>query len=240
MMSSKVASTSAKLENPGVKLDTSRVGQKFHFLENARVGETIRFSYDGGSNPGGIRTVLVQAVEGEGVKGATLERDGAFRSYLDRHRTGMMEVVAPFTKDIASVPAVAPSPAKVVGGLVENRVRFDAAKSALLAVLTAEQLAALYQQHVAKDSKGVSYDSAKGELVVKTTPPPASFDTERRSASRFTVKNGDGKRKAEIFLYSGNMIGVDGYGISFTSSVSVTPAKLLEILQEVLAEPVPF
>lgn len=214
-----------QLENPGVKLDVSRVGRTVPYLEDARVGETIRFVYQGGSEDA-TRTVLVQAVEGEGVKGATLERDGAFRSYLDRNRVGSVAIVSPFVKD---------SEASATPVLVENRVRFDAAKSALLAVLTAEQLAELYKQHVAKDSKGVTYDANKGELVVKTDPPPATFNTERFREDRFHIAN-NGK-KLEIFLYAGNKVGIDHHAngsMAFTSS-NVTPQILLDELKKLLA-----
>lgn len=223
-----------KLANPGVKLDVSRVGKSVSYLEDANVGETIQFEYQGGSDVGGTRTVLVQAVEGEGIKGATLERDGAFRSYLDRNRIGTVAIVSPFVKDKDA--EVAPAPA-IVGSLVENRVRFDAAKSALLAVLTAEQLAALYQQHVAKDSKGVSYDASKGELVVKTEPPKPTFHKGSiTEAHKFGVKGPKGT--VNVFVYEGGQIGIDhddNKGHRVFAARSVTPADLAKALSEVLA-----
>lgn len=225
---------SEKLANPGVKLDLSRVGKTISYLEDAHVGETIQFEYDGGSTPGEVRTVLVQVIEGEGIKGATLERDGDFRSYLDRNRVGIVTITDPFTKDAE----VSPVPAKAVGGLVENRVRFDAAKAALLAVLTAEQLASLYQQHVAKDSKGVSYDSAKGELVVKTEPPKPTFEKGGdTSAHSFTVKGPNGT--VEVYVYEGGkQVGIahtDKTGKHVRDTRNVKPEDLANSLNEVLA-----
>lgn len=220
----------AKLKNPGVTLNVSRVGKRLDYLEEALVGETIQFDYCAGSEDG-MRTVLVQKVnkDTEGVEGMTQERDGSYRSYLDKNREGTVTVVAPFVEVSDSNP--------------KNRVRFDAARSTLLASLTAEQIAELYKQHVAKDSLAVSYDKATGEIVVENKPVEPKFGIPLSgSTAAFSVSGPGGT--LQFYPYEK---GANGVGLSFIptgkknsyddggyDSRFATPKDLLELLKKTL------
>lgn len=235
---------STLLKNPGVDLNVSRVGQRLDYLENAKVGETIQFHYTAGSEDG-VRTVLVQKVnvDSEGIEGMTKERDGSYRSYLDKNRVDDVEVVSPFVE----ANKVAPAPAPVVASPKKNtnRVRFDAARQTLLASLTAEQIATLYKQHVAKDSLAVSYDKATGEIVIETKPvePKYVVSTTGGIGAAFAVTGPGGT--LTFYPYER---GRDGVGLNFVpagkkdaysgdggfDSRHTTPAKMLELLKKTL------
>lgn len=201
---SMVKKSAAKLlANPGVDLNVSRVGQRLDYLENAKVGETIQFHYTAGSEDG-VRTVLVQKVnvDSEGIEGITKEREGSYRSYLDKNRVDDVEVVSPFVE----ANKVAPAPAAN-----KSRVRFDAARQTLLASLTAEQIATLYKEHVAKDSLAVSYDKATGEIVVETKPVEPKFGIPLpHSTAAFSITGPGGT--LQFYPYEK---GANGVGLSF-------------------------
>lgn len=151
-----------------IHLDVSRVGQQLTYLEDAQVGETIQFHYTGGSGPG-LRTVLVQKVDSraEVIEGITLERDGQYRRYSDNEAT-QIYVVQPFVSDEQPTAVVVPSVQPAVNSQL---VRFDAARDAIAAKLTAEQITELYAKYIVGDDATVSYDANTGSVVV--TPKPA-------------------------------------------------------------------
>lgn len=237
---SMVKKSAAKLlANPGVVLKTNRVGSQLEYLEDAKVGETIQFHYTAGSEDG-VRTVLVQKVnvDSEGIEGMTKERDGSYRSYLDKNRVDDVEVVSPFVEALAP-PAPVASPNKNV-----NRVRFDAARSTLLASLTAEQIATLYKQHVAKDSLAVSYDKVTGEIVVETKPVKPNFHAPKpNSTAEFAITGPGGTLQFFPYAKGANGVGLNFVeagknshydGVNGFDSRTPTPEKLLELLKKTL------
>jgi len=175
-----------------LEVKSDRVGQSFVYADSAKVGETVRFNYTGGSEVG-PRTVLVVKVDDQGLEGLTLERDGGYRRYDDSSIDGRITVVAPFVGTSS-------------GSTTERRVRFDDAGVALLASLTGEQLAELYGQYVSTEGVGTKYDANTGEVVVELPEPSTSVkavDNELR------IVNKAGKTLT-IYLYTniGNEVGL--------------------------------
>jgi hypothetical protein len=70
---------------------------KYRTMHSVIKGETIRFKYNSGSNPG-YRTVLVVNKDETGFSGVCLERGCEWRRFLFRHCDGGHECVLPFVK----------------------------------------------------------------------------------------------------------------------------------------------
>ena len=178
----------------GMELLTDRVGEEFTYADELRVGETVKFRYSGGSEDG-PRTVLVVKVYDGSFEGLTLERDGGYRKYLDENVFGFNQftIVEPFVKHTPAVSG-------------ERRVRFDEAGTALLASLTGEQLAELYDKHVAIEGIGTEFDAKTGEVVVKL-PAPKVNKIEKvscNSGSSHVIFRNTNDKQFALYLYGGD------------------------------------
>lgn len=209
------------LENPvidveipyGVSLDVSRLGE-YIASDEVEVGETVRFDYFDGET----RNVLVTSTNNVGFKGLTLERDGNYRSYLNRKIYRSIKVVQPFVHETKK-------------GF--KRVRFDEAGDALLASLSGEQLAELYGKYVALEGDGAGFDSVSGEVVVKL-PEPSSAKFIRVENTDYPLVIAKGNRHFNLFLYQKKQevgICVDG-GLN---EENITPEQLRDELVKFLA-----
>jgi len=203
----------------GVELQTHRVGSRLTYLDNAQVGETIRFTYSGGSEHG-QRTVLVVKVDGKGVEGLTLERDGAYRRYTEYNVGGEIRVVEPFVRGSST-------------NSIEKRVRFDDAGTALVASLSGEQLAELYNKYVALEGDGASFDANTGEVVVKLPEPKENKIVDAKS-HLVVFENTRGKKfYLHIYSHFGD-IGFHNYE-SGADNAKATPDALLTELTRFLS-----
>lgn len=70
---------------------------KYRTMHSVIKGETIKFKYNSGSQPG-YRTVLVVNKDENGFSGVCLERGCEWRRFLFKHCEGGHECVAPFVK----------------------------------------------------------------------------------------------------------------------------------------------
>ena len=70
---------------------------KYRTMSSVINGETIKFKYNSGSQPG-YRTVLVVNKDEKGFSGVCLERGCEWRRFLFKHCEGGHECVAPFVK----------------------------------------------------------------------------------------------------------------------------------------------
>ena len=210
------------VEVPGsISLDTSRVGKNLVYSDEVSPGETVRFSYYGGSEDG-TRNVLVVKVDSNGLEGLTLERDGEYRRYRDDNISGHLMVVEPF---VATTP-------KDTAGI--KRVRFDEAGDALLASLSGEQLADLYSKYVALEDDGAEFDAATGHVVV-TLPQPkfSEFATISISDYPLVIKNKNGN-SFNLFLYPDKkQVGI--YVDGDLNEENITPEQLRDELVKFLA-----
>lgn len=73
------------------------IGGVYGTVRSAEIGETIKFNYKSGSNPG-IRTVLIVRKDNEGFSGICLERDCEWRRFLYSRCVGGHESIKPFIK----------------------------------------------------------------------------------------------------------------------------------------------
>lgn len=73
------------------------IGGVYGTVRSAEIGETIKFNYKSGSNPG-IRTVLIVRRDNEGFSGICLERDCEWRRFLYSRCVGGHESIKPFIK----------------------------------------------------------------------------------------------------------------------------------------------
>jgi len=183
----------------GLQLDTRRVGEHVTYADELNPGETVSFIYSAGSEVSD-RTVLVVKVDGTGLEGLTLERDGGYRRYLDDFITSDISIVKPFVKSGNS---------PYHSNNTEKRVRFDDAGTALLASLSGEQLADLYGQYVAVEGVGTIFDAKTGEVVVKLPEPESRVSDVilGDSFSSITLSNKHGKYLS-LFFYDDKSIGV--------------------------------
>lgn len=194
-------------------------GETLDYLEDAEVGQTIRFWYSGGSNPG-YRTVEVTRVDkdAETVSGKTKERDGDFRTYNSANASEISVVTANHSHD------------------GELRIRFDEAGEKLLASLPADVLANLYSQYVAvEENDGVSFDEQSGEVVVKLvdkTPKVAQYYGSFRDDVLAFERNG---KRFSIHNYKSKKFGVHNDSTDFDSGNVTDPNVLLRELQAFLA-----
>lgn len=179
------------------------VGTELEYLEDARVGETIRFYYTGGSE-NGERTVRVAKVDGESIEGPTLEREGGYRRYND-YDASDIKIVAPFVLPGEEQAVPVADKAKYTGKGGELRVNFADAQTKLLASLTGEQLAELYSRFVAVEGEGAVFDANKGEVVVKLPEP--KYSQEYNGSVHYFRK---GKALLRIHGYTGfgNSLGI--------------------------------
>lgn len=179
------------------------VGTDLSYLDDAKVGDTIRFYYGAGSEPG-YRTVRVLKVDSGAVEGPTLERDpnDNYRRYSDEHASDIT-VVAQFALPGDAVEVVTPE----VGADNTLRVRFDDAGTKLLASLTGEQLAELYAKHVMVVGESAKFDEQTGEVVVKLPEPPKleeqAMNDHQGSILTFTL----GKKTLRIHTYTKDKYG---------------------------------
>ena len=70
---------------------------RFYSVRSALVGETIRFKYKSGSNPG-MRTVLIVNSDENGFSGVCLERGCEWRRFLYKNCEGGHQSVPAFVK----------------------------------------------------------------------------------------------------------------------------------------------
>lgn len=196
-------------------------GESLDYLEDAEVGQTIRFWYAGGSNPG-YRTVEVTSVDkdAETVTGKTKERDGDFRTYNSSQASEISIVTANHSHD------------------GELRIRFDEAGEKLLASLPANVLTALYSQYVAvEENAGVSFDEHSGEVVVKLvdkTPKVTGYWGDGRF-EKYILQFSRGGKKFSIHNYGMEKFGVHNDVTGFDSTNVTNPNVLLKELQAFLA-----
>lgn len=203
-----------------LELRTDRVGNYVTYGDEVRVGETVRFTYSGGSEVG-PRTVLVVKVDNNGLEGLTLERDGGYRRYDDGQINGDIQIVEPFINSH-------------VGSTSEKRVRFDDAGIALLASLSGEQLAELYGKYVSVDGVGTEFDGSTGEVVVKLPEPSNSMKAIVGEGDyRIEVVNTSGE-KLDLFLYENGQLGIYNSQNGFNEG-EVTVEQLRDQLVEFLA-----
>jgi hypothetical protein len=215
-----------KLDLPaGLKLDLRREGEGLDYLSDARIGETVNFIYNGGSDPGGTRTVLVQHRDRDGVAGMTKERDGEYRRY-DSGKAEEIDVVEPFveygdsdlvTDDVAKSDAVVASVDNVVV------VRFDDAGDRLLQAIDGETLAKLYLEHVAREAESATFDANTGNVVVKLKPK-ANKVVKMEGDSRVYFENKRGERFTQ-YVHSEGKLGYEDSGTG-EDEYDVTPEQL--------------
>lgn len=208
----------------GLTLKVDRVGQVVTYGDEVVPGETVRFDYYGGSGEG-ERNVLVVKVDSDGLEGLTLERDGEYRRYADDKISVRSDItiVEPF------VHAISPAGVDAVVSGNEKRIRFDEAGEALLASLTGEQLAELYDKHVALIGEGARFDSDSGEVVVKLPEVKSKFEVR---SEYFTIQNKKGENLM-VFLYPYSQ--EIGLNVGDLDDESVTPEVLRDELVKFLA-----
>jgi hypothetical protein len=210
------------------------VGEHLGWTESVDVGQTVKFTYNGGTGRG-QRTVLVQKVNGrDGLEGLTLERDGDYRAYsADKIVSDIVIVNA-----VPALEAKAGKPTSVAAPAVTNqlRVRFDLAGEKLLASLSGEQLAELYSKHVALEGDGASFDKDSGEVVVKLpTPKVSSFEVPKTGTKmhQLGINNKKGDTLKLFFYPDSNRAGVNvlkaNSGESIVST-NITPEQLRDEL----------
>lgn len=198
--------------------EESRVGTEVYYVEDVKVGETVSFHYDAGSEPGGERTVTVLKIDGYGaLEGSTKERGGEYRRYLSEHIEGPILIV---------------SEAKSADAGNTRRVRFDEAGEALLASLSGEQLAELYAQHVAVAGDGAEFDPQTGDVVVYLPAPQNRVS--RVNNGQVVLSNKDGQ-EFKLWLHSQyGRIGVDNDKTDFHDT-DVSPEVLRDELVKFLS-----
>lgn len=201
-----------------VVLDTSRVGVQLDHFNQIRVGETVTFTYDGGTDERGHRTVLVTDIKEGDIVGPTLERGGEFRRYKDYHAS-KAKVVTPFVvEDEPEAPQTE-----------TFRTRFDEAWEKLKISLSGTQLAELYSQFVVTDAESVTFDDVAGEVVVVKPVPQPEF-VVHHGALGIVKPNGD---RLNIYVNSDNHsvgLSIVNYDAVHLSESNVTPQRLLEVL----------
>jgi len=206
-----------------LELDTSRVGEDVAYAESVNPGETVSFYYTAGSEVGN-RTVLVVKVDGEGLEGLTLERDGGYRRYLDRFISGQIQIVKPFIQSNGS---------PYHSNSTEKRVRFDDAGVALLASLSGEQLADLYGRYVAVEGIGTKFDGNTGEVVVELPEVTSKFISSDKGLNTLRIQNKDGV-ELRLHQYGDGSIGLVNDLTGFNTT-SPTPENLRDELVKLLA-----
>lgn len=193
-----------------------RDGNVFLYPESLKVGDIVKFSYNGGTE-NGFRTVTVAKNDQYSVEGKTKERNGEYRRYLLENVTSSFTVIGDEMDN---------------AGLVK-RVRFDEACTALLASLTGEKLAELYLNNVAVLGEHAEYDSGTGEVVVFLPAPTSKFTVNNNAGQPLTITNKDGK-VFKLYLHNQQDVGLVNE-VTGLDNTKINPEQLRDELVKFLA-----
>lgn len=143
-------------------------------MHNVRVGQTVAFKYDGGTNPGANRLVSIEKVDANHIKGRDLD-EFAFRS---------------FRKD-----RIAGNSVTVVADEGEELVRLSNIVSVCIGDISEEQAVQVYKilQPKRKVLRAYLTDNHKFIVVSRSTTPSVEVSVDK-SSTTITFVNGEGRR----------------------------------------------
>lgn len=150
-------------------------------LKNVKVGQTVKFWYNGGSKLE-YRTVKVAHVDDGGLEGDTKERNNEYRRY-NSHSMGSIYLIADVAKDKVVSTISLPTMKNQLRTLV-NGVAVD--------VMTAEQLAQVYDKlyHRTSANRTTKWNATQAVFEVVETKTFAETVKENIVVNLDTVKVG--------------------------------------------------